>query len=79
MNPQLHSLSATCSNQSLFLLSMKWPVFSEQELILSHIVLVTFKNFFFFVLFFFNELNYTQTVVGTRVEFHTHLTLRVIV
>ena len=52
MNPQLHSLSATCSNQSLFLLSMKWPVFSEQELILSHIVLVTFKNFFF-VLFFF--------------------------
>ena len=65
INPQLHSLRTIYSNQGLIgLTCVKWRVFSKEELILGHIVLVPLKE----SPLFRNELNYTQVNVGAKVE-----------
>ena len=65
INPQLHSLRTISSNQGLIGL-YKLGVFSKEELILGHIVLVTLKE----SPLFRNKLNYTQLQVdvGAKVE-----------
>ena len=65
INPQLHSLRTISSNQGLIGL-YKLGVFSKEELILGHIVLVTLKE----SPLFRNKLNSTQLQVdvGAKVE-----------
>ena len=50
----------------LRLVCVKWRVFSKQELILSSIVLVTFKEW----LVLRNKLNYNHTNAGAKVQPH---------
>ena len=65
INSQLNSLCFSPVNQALFLYPcMKQRVFSKEESILSHIVLVTMKE----SVVVRNKLNYTQGIIGSKIE-----------